>query len=215
MIVEPLQLIMTTAAFGTANAGLHVDAIAAAEARLSLTLPEALKDYFTVAGNSREMLDTDFHLLGPDKLRLDGQYLVFCEENQSTAQWGINRDMLAQFPNPRVEGRATNANKWFSESSKLSAFLLAIGAWQAIHALPEKACCELPEKKLTEKIEPLLEYIGEKKLRSGALRIGLIDRANSILASYLYSAEMLYVGSPIEGAIQGLEKRSGLEFDSL
>ena len=69
MIVEPLRLIVETA-FPGANrqTGLGKDQISAAESRLSVALPEALQDYYAVAGNSREMMEGNFRLLAPQIL---------------------------------------------------------------------------------------------------------------------------------------------------
>jgi hypothetical protein len=213
MIVEPLELIVKTAfAESKIKLGFSINQMAEAESRLNLALPEALKDYFAVAGKSREMMDADFRLLAPEHLRVEGQYLVFCEENEWPAQWGIKLDDLAKFPNPRVVGRRDNTQKWFGESSKLSAFLLGVGCWQAIMSIQERARCKLPEKQLS-KIEKQFEYIGDRSVRLGALRIGFVDRSNSTLATYLFITQTLYVGASVEGAIKELEKHSGLKFD--
>jgi hypothetical protein len=72
-----------------------------------------------MAGKSREMMDADFRLLDPKHLRVKGQYLVFCEENQWPAQWGISLDNMAKFPNPRVDGRVEGAIKRLEERSGL------------------------------------------------------------------------------------------------
>ena len=217
MIVEPLQLIVATGFAGRSAEGeISTGQIDAAEKRLGLSLPEALKDYYLVAGGYRDLMDRDFHLLSPEKLRLEGDYLVFCEEHQGTAVWGIHRNNLLTLPNPRVEGKASNAQKWFSESSKLSAFLLALGAWQALLSQEEKARCELPEKQL-KKIDPLFDYIGERSLRLGGHRVGLIyrDASRPLIASYLFNSEMLYVGTPQEGLIEHIEELAGLDFEWL
>lgn len=217
MIVEPLQLTVA-AAFAGRNAGstISADQIDAAEKRLGVALPEALRDYYLVASGYREMMDKDFHLLPPEKLRIEGDYLVFCEESQGGAVWGIHRNNLLTLPNPRVEGKAGNAHKWFSESSKLSAFLLGIGAWQALLSQEETARCELPEKQL-KKIEAQFDYIGERSVRLGGHRVGLIyrDAAAPLIAAYLFNSEMLYVGTPEEGLIERIEELSGLDFEWL
>src|SRR5690242_16746781 len=102
MIVEPLQMIVTTA-FPQAQLGLPGERRAAAEARLSLVLPEPLKDFFAVAGASRELLNADSRMLPPEKLRVEGDHLIFCEENQRLEDFGIPLAELAkptERPNP-------------------------------------------------------------------------------------------------------------------
>lgn len=214
MIVEPLELIMTVAFEGSKPAlGFSDDEISAAEARLGVDLPEALRDYYSVAGKYYEMMDSDFDLLTLEELRIHSGYLVFCEENQGLAEWGIRLDELTS-ANPAVVGRATDDDQWFTESSKLSAFLINVGCWQAIMSLGEKARCELPEKELSG-VEKLFEPIGDDHLRLGGNQASFVDRTNSILATYLYVPEMIYVGTPDEDAIEELETRSGLDFDWL
>ncbi|KYF78312.1 hypothetical protein BE17_53355 [Sorangium cellulosum] len=187
--------------------------ICAAEQRLGVSLPEALRDYLATAGRHGGMMDADFHVLPPDKLRLAGDCLVFCEENQYVAEWGIQAADRAS-PNPRVSGRARNTEKWYSEASRLSGFLIHVATWQAVISMPECSRCELPEKEL-KALEPLLEYIGDKKLRSGGHRISFIDRTNALLATYLHNSETLYVGAARPEALEDFEARCGLELENL
>src|SRR4051794_39841192 len=117
MIVEPLQAIVETAFPGAKLApGFGGDQISSAESHLGVALPEALKDYFSVAGSSREMMSGNFRMLAPEKLRVEGDHLIFCEEDQGTEDYGIPLSGLANFPNPGVDVKARNAREWFSES---------------------------------------------------------------------------------------------------
>ena len=52
-------------------------------------------------------------------------------------------------------------------------------------------------------------------MRLGGHRFGLVDRKHSIVAAYVHTTEMLYVGSPREDVLDELEQKSGLEFESL
>lgn len=96
MIIETLQTIVTTA-FKDRNAAdaISAEQILIAEARLGLGLPEALTDYYTVAGTHAQMMEQDFHLLPREKLRVEGSYLIFCDEQQWAAAWGIHQNNLA------------------------------------------------------------------------------------------------------------------------
>ncbi len=80
--------------------------------------------------------------------------------------------------------------------------------------LPEKARCPYPEDEL-KKLLPDFEPVGAPKVRLGAHRFGLVDRSRSIVAAYVHTTEMLYVGSPREDVLEELEQRLGLDFDSL
>ena len=146
MIVEPLKMIVTTA-FPGAALGIANEQIAAAEARLHLVLPEPLKDFFAVVGGSRELMDADYRILPPEKLRVDGSHLIFCEENQGLEDFGIPLAEIAtpaERPNPTVDVRAKGKPKWFGEAGKLSAFLLGMTAWQVVWRCPRKRAVHTP-----------------------------------------------------------------------
>lgn len=214
MIEEPLELIVTTAFPGT-KLGLANEPLAAAEGRLSLVLPEPLKDFFAVAGASRDLLNADYRILPPEKLRVDGEHLIFCEENQGLEDFGLPLEAVrAAEPNPRVDVRPKRAPRWTVEASALSAFLLGMTAWQVVLSLPEKARCPFPEREL-QKLRAFFEAVGAAEVRLGGHRFGLVDRKNSIVAAYLHNTETLYVGSPREDVLDQLEQQAGLELESL
>jgi hypothetical protein len=214
MIVEPLEMIVTTAYPGE-SLGLAHEAIAAAEARLGFALPEPLKDFYSVAGGSRDLLNADYRFLPPDKLRVDDDHLIFCGENQGLEGFGIPLESLkAGKPNPAVDVRRLNATRWTNEASALTAFLLGMTAWQVALALPEKARCPYPETDL-KKLLPYFEPVGAPKVRLGGDRTALVDRGRSIVAAYVHITEMLYLGSPREDVLEELEQKLGLDFESL
>jgi hypothetical protein len=216
MIVEPLEMIVTTA-FPGESLGITREPIAAAEARLGFVLPEPLRDFFAVAGASHDLLNADYRMLPPEKLRADADHLIFCEENQGLEDFGIPLKELAtpaERPNPTVDVRPKADPKWFGEAGKLSAFLLGMTAWQVALALPEKARCPYPQDEL-KKLLPYFEPVGLPKVRLGGHRFGLVDRSHSIVAAYVHTTEMLYVGSPRENALEELEQRLGLDLESL
>jgi hypothetical protein len=214
MIVEPLEMIVTSA-FPGQSLGLTPEPIAAAEARLGFALPEPLRDLYSVAGGSRDLLNADYRFLPPEKLWVDDDHLIFCGENQGLESFGISLEPLhAGRPNPPVQARSEKNPKWFGEAGKLSAFLLGMTAWNVVLALPEKARCPYPEDDL-KKLLPRFEPVGEPKVRLGAQYFGLVDRSHSIIAAYVHTSQMLYVGSPREDALEELEQTLGLDLDSL
>jgi hypothetical protein len=214
MIVEPLEMIVTTGYPGE-SLGIGPEPIAAAEARLGLVLPEPLKDFYSVAGGSRDLLNADYRFLPPEQLRVDGDHLIFCGENQGLESFGIPLEALkAGKPNPAVDVRRMNASRWTNEASALTAFLLGMTAWQVALALPEKARCPYPEADL-KKLLPYFEPVGAPIVRLGGDRTALVDRTRSIVAAYVHITEMLYLGSPREDVLEELEQKLGLEFESL
>ncbi|MFF0392665.1 SMI1/KNR4 family protein [Kitasatospora sp. NPDC004615] len=74
----------------------------AAEARLGLRLPAALREAYRLIGNRPDLTSNQDTLLPPDKLYLDQDCLVYRVENQSCAYWGIPLAALDQDDPPTV-----------------------------------------------------------------------------------------------------------------
>jgi len=79
-------------------------------------------------------------LLPIDELEWREERMIFMEENQCVAFWGIDREGIKE-PNP-VVWQATNietmALKWYEEPYLLSQFLMAMWRWQ-VTGVEEKA----------------------------------------------------------------------------
>jgi len=217
MIIEPLEMIVTTA-FSGESLGLAHEPIAAAQARLGLVLPEPLRNFFAVAGGSRELMIADYIFLPPEKLRVDGDHLIFCEERQGLEDIGIalaDIAALAERPNPPVAVRPKGRSEWLAgEEGPLAAFLLGMTAWQVALMLPEKARCPVPASDLA-RLLAFFEPVGASNVRGGSSRFGLVDRKHSLVAAYLRTDEMLYVGTPREDVLEDLEQRAELDLESL
>jgi hypothetical protein len=223
MIVEPLELLVTVAfggpqpgAFGHAGirAEIAADEISAAESRLGLVLPEALKDYYTVAGKHDGMMDAHSRFLSPGDLRVVAGHVVFCQENQHVMEWGFRLDE-ADRSNPTVYSQLTNgpdAGAWAVESAKLSAFLLGFGSWQAVLSGEESAECELPADEVS-KLDKWFTPVGDPELRQGGPLIGFVDRKRRIVAAHDVKHSMLYVGTSVEDGLEKFEKRSRLDLN--
>lgn len=216
-IVAPLKTIVTTA-FPGAKFGIASDQILAAETRLGLVLPQPLKDFFAVAGGSRDLMIADYIFLPPEKLRVDGDHLIFCEQRQGLEDFGIalaDIASLAGQSNPPVDVRPKGRSDWLlGEEGRLTAFLLGMTAWQVALMLPEKARCALPQNELQKLLE-FFEPVGAPNVRVGSSRFGLVDRKRSIVAAYCHTDEMLYLGTPHEDVLDELGEQAELDLDSL
>jgi hypothetical protein len=82
----------------------------AAEARLGLRLPAALREAYQLFGRRADLTSLQDTLLEPADLHLDDQVLVFRVENQAVAAWGIPVSELGQ-PDPPVFIRLDMADK--------------------------------------------------------------------------------------------------------
>jgi hypothetical protein len=214
VIKELLQDLMSTA-FGawTPNGGCDDDEITAAENRLGISLPDALRDYYAAAGRHPELMgrgghEHTFRLSAPEHLSIEDGHLVFCGENQWPPQWSVRADDVG-WPDPRVHGRAEPGEKWYSEARRLSAFLINVAGRQAVRALPYQATCRLREDQL-EAVEPLLGYLGSRAMHRGGHWLGFIDRSSRIVAHYSLTTSTLRIGAVAPHALESLRERSGL-----
>jgi hypothetical protein len=109
--------------------GLGDEAVAKALRKRRLVVPRALSDYYSVAGRHR--INREYNRLYPiGELEWRGDRLVFMEENQWVAFWGIPRSEVAR-SNP-VVWQAPDAEplEWFAEGYRVSQFLMAMWRWQ-------------------------------------------------------------------------------------
>jgi hypothetical protein len=106
-----------------------VTRIQKAERRLGFRLPEAVRDFYLVAGRAPENLEHN-RLAPPEYLQVEGRYLVFMEENQGVVDWGLRLSTIAA-ADPTVWQRVNNdPPKWYSEKMPFSVFMLENLAWQ-------------------------------------------------------------------------------------
>lgn len=111
--------------------GLSEGEIARVERRLKVRLPQALREYYRLAGGLDQLNRAHNRLLPPHKLRIKDAHLWFMEENQSVVHWGIPVRKL-QDQDPMVYQRAAaEGASWFSEKLKFSTFLVRMYDWQA------------------------------------------------------------------------------------
>jgi hypothetical protein len=87
---------------GWAEADLH-----AAEQRLGLQLPAAIREAYALLGRRQDLTSVQDRLLDPDQLEVDltGEVLIYRVENQSVALWGVPLAAMAQTDPPVVMAR--------------------------------------------------------------------------------------------------------------
>jgi hypothetical protein len=80
--------------------------IAVAEARLGVTLPAALREWYCLAGNRRDFLGNMDCLYAPESIEWSADapdVLVFMSETCNCCEWGIRREDMGQEDPPVVE----------------------------------------------------------------------------------------------------------------
>ncbi|MFG3014221.1 SMI1/KNR4 family protein [Streptomyces cinerochromogenes] len=162
------------AALGSDDGWTEAD-LDAAEARLGLRLPTALREAYLLFGRRQDLTSNHDALLGPAQLYVDraGEALVFRHENQGAASWGILLGSL-QDDDPAVSVRLDLADKsaerWEDWLERLSLCFVEIILSESLQA-DEDLCDFLdPDDDSVELLEansvqlPLPVYpIGEKE----------------------------------------------------
>ncbi|MBG0817134.1 SMI1/KNR4 family protein [Planomonospora sp. ID82291] len=214
MIEVVLQDLVSTA-YGacTPEDGCPRAEIEAAEERLGFALPDALRDYYAVAGRHPELTGTagrehTLWLSAPGRLDVEAGSLIFCGENRWPAQWSVSPGDHG-WPDPRVLGRSGPGERWYSEFRRLSAFLVNLACRQAVRSLPHQAACRLRKGDL-EVVEALLGYVGSRDVCKGGGWLSFADRSDRVLADYCRNTSTLRVGTAVPGALDSFRERSGL-----
>ncbi|GAA3886263.1 SMI1/KNR4 family protein [Streptomyces sedi] len=118
--------------------------LAAAEERLGVPLPAALREAYLLFGRRRDLNSNYDVLLGPAELHVDdaGEALVFRHENQGAASWGILLDCLRE-DDPAVFSRTDlvdkSAERWEGWMERLSLYFVEIVLSESLH-VDEELC---------------------------------------------------------------------------
>lgn len=108
--------------------GLGEEAVRSALARISIAIPAALFDYYALAG--RHWINDNHNRLRPiAQLEWIDDKLVFMEENQCVAFWGIRRADLGEADPVVWQGVNGDPIEWYAEDYRLSRFLMAMWKW--------------------------------------------------------------------------------------
>lgn len=132
--------------------GEPANEIRRAEARLGFALPKLLREYYGLTGHADFVNSSCDRLVGAEELEVNDGALVFYDDNQSVACWGILKEHLL-LDDPPVQFAATNgALSWDIHHPTLSSFLIMMAYWQAVNgALPNVALAQVG-KSVQEKI---------------------------------------------------------------
>jgi len=116
--------------------------LAAAEERLGLRLPTAMREAYLLFGRRKDLTSNHDRLLSPAELYVDGakEALVFRHENQGAASWGILLDSL-QDDDPavfiRLDLADKSAERWADWLERLSLCFVEIVLSESLHGNEE------------------------------------------------------------------------------
>jgi hypothetical protein len=134
--------------------GLPDAEITAAEKRLGIALPAALREWYRIAGNRADVTHTQTTLRSPEELEWTDAGLIFYAEHQDTCHWRIRWDEAGQ-ADPPVFRDDVNAEQ--PESRSVTEFLwqmlaqeqILSAAWNGFGSFWEPAESVLNELSLT------------------------------------------------------------------
>jgi hypothetical protein len=116
----------------TERAAMSPDVLTAAGKRLGVKIPAALRDYYLVAGRERRFNLCHNRLLPPTKWEVDKHRIIFMEENQRIAWWGVSTRNPGSEDPPVSEGFVDEPIDWRPQHRKCSAFLAFMLHYQAV-----------------------------------------------------------------------------------
>ena len=105
--------------------GYTEQSIRAAEERLKLTLPAALREWYALAGKRTTVWSCQDRFLPPDQLRMENHKLVIYVENQGVVSWAVQLDDLASDDPPVFVTDPRDSETWIEESRAISIFALS------------------------------------------------------------------------------------------
>ena len=96
--------------------------LAKAERRLGFPLPEALREWYQLAGRREALIARQDRPLSPSDIRVDRGMLFFHVENQGCCRWGIRQEEL-RLADPSVF-LEDDRHGWFPAARSVSEFVL-------------------------------------------------------------------------------------------
>jgi hypothetical protein len=134
----------------------------AAEERLGISLPAALKEAYNLFGRRSDLTRNQEYLLEPTALYLDHGALIFRHENQGAAFWGILVADL-QYPDPPVYKCWVIVNNvvenWETWLGRFSLSCIDLILWESLHDSSRATeFCEIDEEEL-ELVDQLYQEV--------------------------------------------------------
>jgi hypothetical protein len=114
-----------------ASWGIPGSVLDAAEHRLRVRLPTALREWYERYGRLDGVWSLQDRLMAPEALRVERGLLGFCVENQGVVSWGIRSSDLAADDPPVVLHQDDRRAELFEEADSTSTFALLFAAMNA------------------------------------------------------------------------------------
>jgi hypothetical protein len=120
--------------------GIPAARLESVEKRRSVLIPHCLKQYYLFNGEDKRLNRASDRLLKPEQIYVEKDYLVFCEENQAVARWGLRLTSTSDDPPVYQEWLSTKGLVWTVDQKRFSTFMIAFAYWQSVNGfLPYSA----------------------------------------------------------------------------
>ena len=111
--------------------GIGPARVSAAERRLKLKFPEALRALYRTIGALPDFCTIHNQVRAPEDVAVESEYLIFMDENEDVVTWGIRVKDLGK-PDPVVWQRVNApTEQWFSERKSVTKLFASMLAWYA------------------------------------------------------------------------------------
>jgi hypothetical protein len=188
--------------------GLPDDRIAQGEQRLGFAFPLVLRQFYGLLGRHGAINNAHSHILSPDRLYVENDALVFCEENQRAYYWSIALDNLQNEDPPVLQGNA-DEDRWHHYGDRLSAFLLFAICWQSINVMPVAASAQISNGVLDRLRASLTEVAGDH----GSAELSFYH--SGLVVCVFGSQNILYVAAKDDAMLEAFAATFDLNLDYL
>ncbi|MEV6480095.1 hypothetical protein [Streptomyces sp. NPDC051576] len=136
--------------------GCALQELATAEKQLGKSIPGPLRSFLALYGRREDLMGFQDPLLLPGDLRVDGEsVLVFQEENQKCALWGIAVDSLSEVDPPVLCKNLNDDGGWLPYQDRLSVHLLESTLNEVMISSGNSMFREADEKAIRELLDSL------------------------------------------------------------
>jgi hypothetical protein len=180
--------------------------IAAAEARLGVRIPSAIRAYFLLCGRETVLNRAHNRLLLPSDWCLDVDHLVFLTENQNVVVWGTDIGEQTDDP-PILQGVNGNEIEWHPEHARASEFLIVMLHWQAVMGGLGRTWSAIVDREFPTRL-PGWRYAGEVNAMRAYSRDGV-----ALCWLEWEDTWRIFVASADEVRVEGLAEQFSVAWD--
>ncbi|WP_404286337.1 hypothetical protein [Glutamicibacter arilaitensis] len=108
--------------------GLTAEELAEGLAQSGVSIPFVLEEFYLAVGNNEDFTEAYHFFFDPEELEIDGDYLLFLEDEEEKYVWGFKASQL-DVPDPIVYRRNNAKGTWASEEGTFSEFTLDLFSW--------------------------------------------------------------------------------------